>query len=90
MNELRNRPFIRAEYKRHKIKVDLIIEYNALRPPLDMRGNTLDMTEENAKAITRAQAIDLTINPDFSNQIKDGHAVRVVDVKIEKVTDLEV
>lgn len=89
MAEYRNKPFIRAEYKRHKIKVDLIIEYNALRPPLDMRGNIVDMTDENAKLITRAQAIDLAINPDFSNQIMDGHAVRVVDVRIEKVTDLE-
>lgn len=89
MAKYRSKPLIRAEYKRHKIKVDLIIEYNVLFPPLDMRGNALNMTEENAKAITRVQAMDLAINPDFSNQILDGHAVRVVDVRIEKVTDLD-
>ena len=89
MAEYRNKPFIRADYKRHKIKVDLIIEYNALRPPLDVMGNIVDMTEENAKRITAKQAIDLTICPDYSNQILDGHSVRVVDVSIEKITDLD-
>ena len=89
MAEYRNKPFIRAEYKRYKIKVDLIIEYNALFPPLNPRGDILDLAEENAKNITKAQAIDLTIVPDFSSQIMDGHGVRVVDVRIEKVTDLD-
>ena len=89
MEEYRLRPFVRGEYKRHKIEVKLIIEYNALFPPLNFRGQFIDISEENAKAITNEQALDLTISPDFSKQIRDGHGVRVVDVRIEGVKDLD-
>lgn len=89
MDEFRLKPFIRAEYKRHKIKVELVIEYNSLEPPIDLWGRPMDLPEGSIKRETRARAIDLTINPDFMSQTRDGYSVRVIDVMLESVTDLD-